>query len=217
MKDTTPVANLRTAMHLIHWLAIALVCMAPVAIFGEEPAPPLVLERTIALRGVTGRIDHMAFDPSRKRLFVAELGNGTLDVIDLTTGAVTRRIEGLQEPQDVGYAVAADVLAVASSGDGSVRLFRGGDLSPLGSINLGADADNVRLDVRTGDFIVGYGSGGLALINPVRASLILRIPLPAHPEGFQLDPDSTLRLSTFPTNVRSRSSIWMPDGKRQAG
>ena len=51
-----------------------------------EPAAPLVLERTIALKGVAGRIDHMAVDLERKRLFVAELGNGTLDAIDLAAG-----------------------------------------------------------------------------------------------------------------------------------
>ena len=51
-----------------------------------EPPAPLVLERTIALKGVTGRIDHLAVDLARKRLFVAELGNGTVDVIDLAAG-----------------------------------------------------------------------------------------------------------------------------------
>ena len=35
--------------------------------------------------------------------------------------------------------------------------------------------------------MVGYGSGGLAVIDPAKASLLSRIPLPAHPEGFQLD------------------------------
>jgi YVTN family beta-propeller protein len=92
--------------------------------FAVEPAAPLVLERTIALRSVVGRIDHMAVDLGRKRLFVAELGNGTVDVIDLTTGTMIRRIESLKEPQGVAYAPSVDVLAVASAGDGSVRLFR---------------------------------------------------------------------------------------------
>ncbi len=49
--------------------------------------PSLILERTIALHDVRGRIDHMAVDLARKRLLVAELGNGSVDVIDLAAGA----------------------------------------------------------------------------------------------------------------------------------
>jgi hypothetical protein len=166
-----------------------------IALFGmtgtgraTEPPAALVLERTIALKGVTGRIDHLAVDLARKRLFVAELGNGTVDVIDLAAGNVTHRIEGLKEPQGLAYAPAADILAVASAGDGSVRLFHGAELSPAGTIDLANDADNIRLDARTGSLVVGYGSGGLAVIDPAKASLLSRMPLPAHPEGFQLDP-----------------------------
>jgi hypothetical protein len=48
----------------------ALVCIAGSGRAAEGPAP-LVLERTIALKGVTGRIDHLAVDLARKRLFVA--------------------------------------------------------------------------------------------------------------------------------------------------
>jgi hypothetical protein len=66
---------------------------------GVVSAEPLVLQRTIALNGVSGRIDHMAIDERRKRLFVAELGNQTLDAIDLEAGQVIHRISGLKEPQ----------------------------------------------------------------------------------------------------------------------
>ena len=171
-------------------LSLAVLCCAVEGIAHAEPAAPFAPEHTIALKGVTGRIDHMAIDLGRKHLFVAELGNDTLDVIDLTSGAVIRRIEGLKEPQGVGYAPGADILAVANAGDGSVRLFHGADLSPSGKVDLGNDADNVRLDTRTGNLVVGYGNGGLALIDPARAALVARISLPAHPEGFQLDPRS---------------------------
>jgi hypothetical protein len=39
------------------------------------PAQPLVLEQKIPLGEVRGRIDHLAIDLARERLFVAELGN----------------------------------------------------------------------------------------------------------------------------------------------
>src|SRR3954452_5741508 len=103
----------------------------------------------------------MAVDLGRKRLFVAELGNDTVSAIDLTARTVIDRFTGFQKPQGVAYVPAADVLAVASAGDGSVRLFHGAKLSPAGIINLGDDADNVRLDTQTETLMIGYGSGGL--------------------------------------------------------
>src|SRR6185437_11145713 len=108
----------------------ALFCAAFDNGHAQEP-PPLVLERTIPLAGVSGRIDQLAIDLRRKRLLVAELGNDTVDAIDLVAGKAIHRIVGLREPQGIGYAPGADVIAVASAGDVSVRLFRGEDFSPM--------------------------------------------------------------------------------------
>jgi hypothetical protein len=160
--------------------------------------PPLLLEQTIALHDVRGRIDHMAIDLPRKRLLVAELGNDSVDVIDLAAGIVTHRISGLREPQGVGYAERADVILVANAKDGSVRLFSALDFSPAGSVALGDDADNVRIDPRNGLAVVGYGGGGLAVIDPHAHAKIADIRLPAHPEGFQIDPRTGLAYVNIP-------------------
>ncbi len=168
----------------------AVVCLRAGPARAADPVPPLVLERTIPLPGVSGRIDHMAVDLGRARLFVAELGNGSVEAIDLAAGKPVHRIAGLHEPQGVGYVPGADLLAVASAGDGSVRLFRGGDMQPTGRVELGDDADNIRFDPKTGHLVVGYGSGGLAVLDPAAASVLRRATLPAHPEGFQIDPEA---------------------------
>lgn len=164
-------------------LALAVVVLATPA--GAEGV--LLLEARIALPGVGGRIDHMAVDPARKRLFVAELGNGSLEMVDLVAGRPVRHITGLAEPQGVGYAAKADVVAVADAGDGSVRFYRGDGLSPAGAVMLGDDADDVRTDPRTGALVVGYGTGGLAIIDPEKRAKIGDIGLAAHPEGFAID------------------------------
>jgi hypothetical protein len=84
----------------------------------------LVLDGKIALPGVAGRIDHMAVDLARKRLLVAELGNGTLDVVDIAGGRRLKQIAELHEPQGVAYVQKTDLIVVASAGDGTVRFFR---------------------------------------------------------------------------------------------
>lgn len=157
---------------------------APLAAAGE----PLTLERRIELPDVAGRIDHMAIDVGRSRLFVAELGNGSVDAIELAGGALAHRISGLREPQGVAYAATADAVVVACGGDGTVRFFRAADLQPAGTLRLGEDADNVRVDPRNGNVVVGYGSGALAVIDPRRRVVAARVALAAHPEAFSLAP-----------------------------
>ena len=159
----------------------------PGAAPGADSGAPLQLERTIPLAHVGGRIDHMAVDLGRKRLFIAELGNDTVDVVDLASGRLVHRFGGLREPQGVGYAPGLDLIIVANGDDGTVHLYGGGDFSDRGVVHLGHDADNVRIDPRSGEALVGYGQGGLAVIDPARGATLRRIALPGHPESFQID------------------------------
>ena len=151
---------------------------------------PLRLEAKIPLGEVRGRIDHMAIDLSRQRLFVAELGNDSVGIVDLKARKVIRTIDGMKEPQGVGYVPPIDALYVSNAGDGSVRAFRGADYAAAGQIDLGDDADNIRIDSAANQVFVGYGSGGLAVIDAKSFQKVADIPLRAHPESFQLDPDS---------------------------
>jgi hypothetical protein len=61
------------------------------------------VETKIPLGDVRGRIDHMAVDLKRQRLFVAELGNDSVGIVDLPKRKLISRIPGLKEPQGVGY------------------------------------------------------------------------------------------------------------------
>ena len=195
--------------------------------------PPLQLEAKIALGDVRGRIDHMAVDLARHRLFVAALGNDSLAVVDLQAQRLDRLIGELPEPQGVGYDPASDTLYVANAGDGSVRLFKGVDLSPAGRIELDSDADNIRVDSKAGRVFVGYGDGALAVIDTSTHDKIASAPLKAHPESFQLDgsrifvnvPNSGAidvvdrtsgeRIATWPTAGRGANFAMVLDGLRQ--
>jgi DNA-binding beta-propeller fold protein YncE len=173
-------------------LTLLTVCAVLVACGGQgahsqTDGESLVLERAVDLPGVTGRIDHMAIDLHHRRLFVAALGAGSVEVIDVDRGQAAGRITGLPEPQGVGYLPERDELVVAS-GDGKVRFYRAADLSLTGSLTLGEDADNVRIDPRNGHVVVGYGDGALASIDPATRAVVSTLPLPTHPEGFRLDP-----------------------------
>jgi DNA-binding beta-propeller fold protein YncE len=90
------------------------------------------------------------------------------------------------EPQGVGYAPSTDTVYVANARDGSVRLFRGPDYAAAGRIDLGSDADNMRLDADANRILIGYGGGAIAAINVTQEKRIGDVPLPAHPESFQI-------------------------------
>ena len=151
-----------------------------------ETIPELALKEKIALGAVEGRIDHMAFDPARKRLFVAELGNNSLGVIDLQGHRLEARLTGLNEPQGVAFVRGADRLFIANGGNGAVEMRQGEDLSLIKTISLGSDADNIRADGEA-QVIVGYGEGGLALLDAKTGDQREDFALAAHPESFQLD------------------------------
>lgn len=147
---------------------------------------PLKLERTIRLPGVEGRIDHLTSDAKGNRLFVAALGNGTIEVVDLVRGERTGEIKGLKEPQGLYYHSQSNVLYVATGGDGMVRAYNSKSFTEVGSIMLGDDADNLRYDHETSSVLVGYGSGAIAsLPMDLRGKPKTEIELPAHPESFQ--------------------------------
>jgi len=165
--------------------------MWPATVVAQTAGAPLVLEAKIPLGQVSGRIDHLGIDLKRQRLFVAELGNDSLGVLDLAAGKVLRTVAGLSEPQGVAYVPFADSVFVANAGDGSVHVLRGDDLEPIGRIELGEDADNVRVDTQRNRVLVGYGKGALAVIDPATRTKAADIRLKGHPEGFQIDETGT--------------------------
>ena len=67
-------------------------------------AEPLALEAKIALGNVAGRIDHLAIDLPRQRLFVAELGNDSVGIVDLKRRKLVRTISGLKQLEKHGGA-----------------------------------------------------------------------------------------------------------------
>jgi hypothetical protein len=184
------------------WLiSMASAChAAPAMIQASDARSPLPLERMIPLPGVKGRIDHLALDLDHRRLLVAEYGNGSVDEVDLATGRVAGRISGLHEPQGVAY-LGREKEWVVACGDGSVHFYAAADRHEIARLDLGDDADNVRVDERNGHVVVGYGGGGLAVIDPANHRIISRMSLPGHPEGFRLISGRVL------VNVPDRGSI----------
>ena len=147
----------------------------------------LVLESKIQLGNIRGRLDHMAVDLVRHRLFVAQLENDSVGVIDFETLEIVHVITDVKGPQGLGYARSSDTLFVANGGDGSLRMFEGAQYRAVDRIDLAGGADNVRYDPESNHVLVSYGSGALAIIDATSRKKIGDIALTAQAESFQLD------------------------------
>jgi DNA-binding beta-propeller fold protein YncE len=212
---------------LLHsaWMKAGALLLALFGIEFARAAHPAALELAseIPLGDVRGRIDHLAVDLNRQRLYVAELGNDSVGVVDLKEGKTLRTLSGLKGPQGIGYVPSTDTLYIANAGDGSVRLFQGADLTPIGQIALGSDADNVRVDDAAGRVYVGYGDGAVAVIDSVSRKKIADVGLKAHPESFQLEhsserifinvPDAH-EIASIDTMANRQVASWATNGLR---
>ncbi len=153
----------------------------------ETGKQSLTLEKEITLTNVKGRIDHIDIDIKHKKAFIATLGNNTLEVVDPENGKITGSIKGLDEPQGVVYIPKHQEILVANGGTGECGFYNALTLKKTGSVKLTDDADDVRYDADADRIYVGYGSGGIAIIDAANHKQVGDIPLPAHPESFQLD------------------------------
>ena len=149
-------------------------------------AEPLTLLRAVELPGVRGRIDHLAVDLLTGHLFIAALGNDTVEVIDGRAGTWLRRQGGFHEPQGIAIAPDAGLVAVANGQSGALVLFDRADGRVVTSVPLGGDADNVRYDASAKKLFVGYGSGAIGAVD-LDGRRVGEIKLQGHPESFQLE------------------------------
>src|SRR5690348_6930179 len=133
-------------------------CSAAVALAApaQNAKTPLSFDKTIPLEKVKGRIDHLAADAAGQRLFVAALGNDSIEVVDLQAGRLIESIPGFAEPQGIAFVPEFGRIFVANGRDGSCRILDSHSLKTINRVECGDDADNVRYDKPGGLIYVGY-------------------------------------------------------------
>ena len=160
---------------------------------------PLELTATIEMPRVKGRIDHFAVDVKGQRLFVAALGNDTVEVFDIGANQHAKSLTGFEEPQGLAYLPKSNRLYVANGEGGRVDVLDGGSYQVVKRIEQLDDADNVRYDAASGTVFVGYGKGALRLLNAANAEPAGDIRLSGHPESFQLESAGKRAFVNVPT------------------
>jgi len=121
----------------------------------QEPKP-LTIKSRINLAGVEGRIDHFSADLRGKQLFMAALGNQTIEVLDVENGKRLRTLGDLAEPQGMYCDSSTNRLFVGCRKDGATKVFNGDTYQLLETATFSGNVDNIRYDAR-GRIVVGVG------------------------------------------------------------
>jgi DNA-binding beta-propeller fold protein YncE len=155
---------------------------------------PLKLVQTIPLPGVEGRIDHMNVDVQGKRLFMAALGNQTVEIVDLAAGKPLHSIGGLGgDPEGIVYVPQSNLLFVAAGTPG-VNIYDGTSYKLIRSVPAPSN-DNLRYDPQSSN---DYGAGlvfvtilpGLRALDSRDGKLVYDVKITdkgPRPEAFQVE------------------------------
>jgi DNA-binding beta-propeller fold protein YncE len=194
---------------------IALVCSARLA---AQDNYPLRLVQTIPMPNVKGRIDHMDVDVKGKRLFVAGLENGSLEVVDLAAGKWLKSIPGFKKTQGVAYVPSLSKVFVASGDDGMLRVFRGDTLELLDSLKLELGPNRVAFEPNSEILYVGYGGkdagkdyGQVGIIDAKTDKSLGDITVEAHPAELLLDKSG----ETLYVFISAASKVQVVDTKKR--
>ncbi len=191
---------------------LPLVCFLAVVGCASAQTEPLKLIQTLPLPGVSGRIDHLAADVKGRRVFIAALGNNTVEVVDLKAGEKIRSLSGFSEPQGIVYAPSFDRIFAANGSDGTCRILDGHSFKTLNTVAIGDGADNARYDEKAKRVYVGYGDGALAALDAKTGAKMADIKLAGHPEAFQLE----INGNRIFVNVPSAGQIAVMNRENQA-
>jgi DNA-binding beta-propeller fold protein YncE len=195
-----------------------------------QNAAPLQLVQTIPMPNVKGRIDHMDVDVKGKRLVVAGLENGSVEVLDLQADKWLKSIPGFEKTQGVAYVRSLNKLFVASGDDGMLRVFRGDSLDLLDAIKLDLGPNRVAYDPHRELLYVGYGGkdagkdyGEVGIIDAKADQHIGDIKVEAHPAELLLDASgktlfvfvsAASKVQVVDTNKREVVSTWPVSSQR---
>jgi len=190
----------------------------------------LRLIQTISIPNVKGRLDHMDVDTAGKRLFVAALENGSVEVIDLQAAKAGRSIRGFQKPQGIAFIPSLNKVFVASGDDGMVRVYRGDTLDLLDSIKLELGPNRVAYDPHKKLVYVGFGGkdagedyGQVGIIDATTDKVTGEVRVSAHPSELLLDNSgetlfvfipASSRIQEIDTKKRAAIGAWPVSSER---
>lgn len=170
-------------MKLVRLCSLTLMTLSVGFAFAAD-SEPLVLVKTIQLKGAAGKLDHLAVDSKGERLFLANKTNNTLDIVDLKTDMLVRQVADQGKVSGVAYAADLDMIYVGN-GVGTCNAFDGRDFKPVFSTPT-PNADNVHYHSGIQKVYVGQDEI-LSELDARTGQITASISLPGAVHGFRID------------------------------
>ncbi len=131
-------------------LLAALAAFALTACSGPAPAPgsalPLKQVQDLPLPGGATRLDYQSMDPTARRLYIAHMGDGTVEAVDLDRSAIAGTVPGTASVHGLMVAPDRHTLLAAASGTNEVALIDTTTLKETGRVKSGDLPDGIAYD-----------------------------------------------------------------------
>src|SRR5260370_8645332 len=100
----------------------------------------------------------MAVDNKTGRLYAANYGNDSVEVLEVQRGKRVHSIQAeLSKPQMVAYIPESNRIVVSNEGDGSCKIFDADTYKLIDTVKFSEDAAQLRSDPISKRIFVGYG------------------------------------------------------------
>ena len=188
---------MKTKTLLIFLLTVGCISSAIGQVNDSNVAAPLELATSIPLPNVTGRIGHLCYNSKQQQIYVAALGNNTLEVLDFQNKKKISSIKSFEQPQGVEFMPSSDIIIVTSIGTNFCKTFNSNTFKLIGSINLGPKGNTIKFSPLKQLVYIGY-DGAIAVCDANSFDVKATIKLPGLPESFQVNEESGIMYVNVP-------------------
>lgn len=174
-----------------------------IAIADSRNALPLTLVRDIPLPGHAARLDYESFDSRSRLLFIAALGDGSIDVVDTTRQRLASTVANVSAAH--GVLAIPELGRVYASATGTDELIALDErtLRVIGRTPAGDYPDGIAYDPKTTRIFVSDEHGGtVTVIATATTTRIATIALGGESGNIQYDPGTQRMVSAEQTHNR---------------
>ncbi|PVU69576.1 hypothetical protein DDW06_02965 [Sulfolobales archaeon SCGC AB-777_K20] len=133
----------------------------------------------------------IAYDPSNGYIYVADVGSGTVSVINGANNSVIAKIPVGTEPWGIAYDPSNGYIYVTNYGSDTVSVINGATNTVMATIPVESGPWGIAYDPSNGYiYVANWGSGTVSVINGANNSVIATIPVGSWPEGVAYDPSN---------------------------
>ncbi len=117
---------------------------------GQVGALPLTFVQDVSLPGGATRLDYQVIDPESKRLYIAHLGDGTVDVVDLNRLMVLGTVDHVDSAHGIAIAPDQHSIIASASGTNEAVIIDTQTMSITGRVPTGNTPDGIAYDPQNG-------------------------------------------------------------------